>query len=213
MALFYYPFGLSPLLMSVVPSTLLWSCPATLAYLLVMATPFPLENHPFPSFIPCGLDAAGPLSWPWGELCEPGVANQSMASTGCCNRLRNEHVTQARSLRPSVRNFAAFLERETLHCYPCASQVTLVVKYLPANAGDITDTDSIPGLGRSPGGGHGNPLQYSCLENPMDRGAWQATVHRVTKSQTWLKWLSRHALSPYPHSLGLCELLVIFTIT
>ena len=59
----------------------------------------------------------------------------------------------------------------------------LVIKNLPANAGDTEDVGSIPGLGRSPGGGNGNPLQYSCLENPMDRGAWQATVHRVTKSQ------------------------------
>ena len=49
---------------------------------------------------------------------------------------------------------------------------------------------SFPGLGRSPGGGHGNPLQNSCLENPMDRGAWQATVGRVIRSQTWLKWLN-----------------------
>ena len=55
------------------------------------------------------------------------------------------------------------------------------VKNLPANAGDL---DSIPGLGRFPGGGNGNPLQYSCLENPTDRGAWWATVHRVAKSQT-----------------------------
>ena len=52
-----------------------------------------------------------------------------------------------------------------------------MVKNLPANAGDIRDAGSIPGLGRSPGEEHGNPLQYSCLENPMDRGAWQATVH------------------------------------
>ena len=51
-----------------------------------------------------------------------------------------------------------------------------MVKTPPANAGDIRDMDSIHGLGRSPGGGHGNPLQYSCLENPMDRGAWWATV-------------------------------------
>ena len=56
-----------------------------------------------------------------------------------------------------------------------------MVKNLPANAGD---TDSIPGSGRSPGGGNGNPLQYSCLKNPMDRGAWQVTGHRVAKSQT-----------------------------
>ena len=51
-----------------------------------------------------------------------------------------------------------------------------------ANAGDVRDTGSVPGPGRSPGGGHGNPLQYSCLENPMDRGAWRATVCGVTKS-------------------------------
>ena len=58
-----------------------------------------------------------------------------------------------------------------------------VVKNLPAMAGD---TGLIPGLGRSPGEGNGNPLQYSCLENPMGRGAWRATVHRVAKSRTWL---------------------------
>ena len=55
---------------------------------------------------------------------------------------------------------------------------------------DITDPSSIPGLGRSPGGGYGNPFQYSCLENPMDRGAWQGSVHRVTKSWTQLKQLT-----------------------
>ena len=65
-----------------------------------------------------------------------------------------------------------------------ASQVALVVKNLPDNAGDIGDSGSIPGSGRSPGGWHGNPFQYSCLENPMDRGAWQATVHRVAKNWT-----------------------------
>ena len=60
----------------------------------------------------------------------------------------------------------------------------LVVKNPSANAGDIRDAGSIPGSGKFPEGGHGNPLQYSCLENPMDRGAWRATVHRVAKSQT-----------------------------
>ena len=60
----------------------------------------------------------------------------------------------------------------------------IVAKNLPANAGDAEDMGLVPGSGRFPGGGHGNPLQYSCLENPMDRGAWQATVHGVTKSQT-----------------------------
>ena len=55
------------------------------------------------------------------------------------------------------------------------------VKNPPANAGDIGDMDLIPGLGRSPGGGNGNPLQYSCLKNPMDRGAWLTTVQRVQR--------------------------------
>ena len=68
--------------------------------------------------------------------------------------------------------------------------MVLAVKNPPANSGDIRDESLIPGAGRSPGGGHRNPLQYSCLENPMDRGAWQATVHRVAKSWTGLKRLS-----------------------
>ena len=67
-----------------------------------------------------------------------------------------------------------------------------MVKNPPANAGDIRDTGSISGLGRSLGGGNGNPLQYSCLGNPMDRGAWRATVHRVAQSQIRLKQLSTH---------------------
>ena len=58
------------------------------------------------------------------------------------------------------------------------------------NAGDIRDMSSIPGSGRSPGESHGNPLQYSCLENPRDRGAWWAAVYGVTQSQTWLKHLN-----------------------
>ena len=65
-----------------------------------------------------------------------------------------------------------------------------MVKNLPANTGDVRDVGSIPGSEKSPGGGNGNPPQYSCLENPMDKGAWWATVHGVTKSQTQLKQLS-----------------------
>ena len=68
-----------------------------------------------------------------------------------------------------------------------------MVKNLPANAGDARDVGSIPGSGRSAGGEHGNPLQYSCLENPMDRGAWRATVHGVSQSQIRLKQLSTRA--------------------
>ena len=67
-----------------------------------------------------------------------------------------------------------------------------MVKSLPANVGDLRDKSSIPELGRSPGGGHGNPLQYSSLGNPKDRGAWQAIVHAVAKSWTRLKQFSMH---------------------
>ena len=69
------------------------------------------------------------------------------------------------------------------------SLVALVVKNCPANAGDIRDMGWFPGSRRSLGEGHVNPLQYFCLENPTDRGAWQDTVHRVAKSQAWLKRL------------------------
>ena len=86
----------------------------------------------------------------------------------------------------------------TGHCFfPRASQVALVVKNLPANAGDARDVGSIPELRRSPGVGNGNPLQYSCLENAMDSGAWQARVHGVTKSWT--------QLSDGAHTAHMCE--------
>ena len=78
-----------------------------------------------------------------------------------------------------------------------ASQVVLVIKNLPVNAGDIKDVGSIPGWGRSPGEVNGNPLRYSCLENSMDRGAWQATFHGIAKDRTWLtehEPLAKHPL-------------------
>ena len=81
------------------------------------------------------------------------------------------------------------------YSYFWASQVVPVLKNLPASAGDIRDTGLISGSGRCPGGGHGSPFQYSCLHSPMDRGAWWATVYRVTKSQTRLKQLNTHARS------------------
>ena len=85
-----------------------------------------------------------------------------------------------------------------------------MIKNLPTNAGDIRDVGLIPELGRFPGGGHGNPLQYSCLENLRDRGAWGAAVHRVTKSQTRLKQLSTraHTLSERPPLATLYEIAV-----
>ena len=81
-------------------------------------------------------------------------------------------------------NLEGLLNRTICKGGEVASQVALVVKNQPANAGDVRDVGSVPGLERSPGGGHGNPLQYSCLGNPMDRGAWRAIVHGVAKSQT-----------------------------
>ena len=81
-----------------------------------------------------------------------------------------------------------------------ASQGVPVPKNLPPNAGDRRDTGFIPGSGRSPGGENGNPLQYSYLGNPMNRGAWRATVHSVAKSQTQLKQLSMHRhMSTWSH--------------
>ena len=90
-------------------------------------------------------------------------------------------LIQTNSLRWKHTNiFNTFLAINT-------SQVVLVIKNPRDNAGDKRDAGSIPGSGRAPGEGNGNPLQYSCLENPMDRGAWRATVHRVTESWTQLK--------------------------
>ena len=77
-----------------------------------------------------------------------------------------------------------------------ASQVAQVVKNPPANAGGTGDVDLIPGSGRSPRGGNSNPLQYSCLRNPVDRGGWQATVHGVTKSWTQLSTCTHDLCSP-----------------
>ena len=85
-----------------------------------------------------------------------------------------------------------------------ASQLALVVKNLPVSAGDLRDAGLIPGSGRSPGGGHGNPLQCPCLENLIDRGAWQTTVHGVAKHQTWL---SKHIT----YMLNICMYIILAT--
>ena len=114
-------------------------------------------------------------------LCEPHFSNSTVSSreVGFCQDLAP--MTQILNLGPTVSNHG--LRNQG---FP----VALVVKNLPADAGDIRDAGLIPGSGRSSGGGHGNPLQYSCMENPMDRGAWRATVHGVTKRWTQLKQLS-----------------------
>ena len=86
---------------------------------------------------------------------------------------------------------------------PLTCQVALVAKHLPASAGDIRGMGSVPGPGRSPGGGLHNPLQYACRENPMDRG-----VHGVAKSWTWLKQLNTKETPDSPVTLPLCENIV-----
>ena len=108
----------------------------------------------------------------------------------------------------SQEAFHQLEERNAIYIYSCirlsrVSQVALVVKKLLVNEGDIRDM----GLGRCPGEGNGNPLQYSCLENPMDRGAWRATEYRVAMSQTRLKWLSRHTQTKQDFLPALWEVL------
>ena len=102
---------------------------------------------------------------------------------------RQNQVQEDRAMSLSLTS--AFKIPQLLQFYR-ASQVALVVRNPPANAGDIIGSGSIPGSGRSSWGGQGNLLQYSCLGNPVSRGAWQAraTVHGVTKSRTQLKQLS-----------------------
>ena len=97
---------------------------------------------------------------PAGDLCEPDKF--------CCSD--NSRCDGLQGLEVVV------------HYMYMASQVVLVVKKLPASARDKRDLGSIPESGRCPGGGHGNPLQYSCLENTMDRGAWWAIVHGVSET-------------------------------
>ena len=109
-------------------------------------------------------------------------------------RLNLFFLQQCWILKVGYRNgfIFQFIFQIIIHLW--ASQVALMVKDPPANEGDIRALSSIPGSERSPKGGHGNPLQYSCLENPMDRGAWWVIVHGVTKSWTQLKPLSTQPL-------------------
>ena len=122
------------------------------------------------------------------------------------------------------------IKKEPWHRFLCRvhgpSQVAPEVKNLPATAGDVRDVGWTPGSGRSPGGGNGNSLQCSCLENPVDRGAWQATVHRVAKSQTRLSDFARvyvrrihssntyilHSLWARPYSEQLNTFILIMTL-
>ena len=141
---------------------------------------------------------------PWGESRERCCKHQGSV-------LRRQTSWRGESLQASKCMTLALFPQDShgakqQHAYILgskglrASQVSLVVKNPPANAGDTRDAGSILGLGRSPGGGHGNPLQCSCLENPMGRGPWWAIVHRATESWTWLSdWTHTHTHT-YTHT-------------
>ena len=139
-----------------------------------------------------------------------GVNVQSVRFLLCCGYTSNDikfwstcgYISQCMSSLICLSLYATEFEVFLLGCmsrvwspylfWGLIPLLAQVVNNLPTNAGDTRDSGSIPGSGRSPGGGNDNPLQDFCLENPMDRGAWQATVYRVTKSQTRLKRLSTH---------------------
>ena len=87
-----------------------------------------------------------------------------------------------------------------------------MVKNPPANAGHVRDASSTPESGRSPGAGHGNPLQYSCVDNSLDRGAWRATVHRVAKSGTQLKQHNTTEATSHTHTHTHTHTLVLFQV-
>ena len=133
------------------------------------------------------LSSCGPLAqFPRGmyHLPRPGIEPVSPTMAG------RFFITEP----PGKPNKQTTVLLKYLYTFYWATQAALVVKKnLPANAGNVRDPGSIPGLGRPPGGGHGNPLQFSCLENPMDRGVWWATGHRITKSWTGLKQFSMYA--------------------
>ena len=107
--------------------------------------------------------------------------------TRCLSSSDSPHLVWSFLVRSMLLQMALFDSLSWLRSIPWGFPGGSVVKNPAANARDV---GSIPGSGRSPGGGHGNPLQYSCLENPVDRGAWQAAVHGAAKSQTRLERLN-----------------------
>ena len=126
------------------------------------------------------------LAWRIPQTEDPGWL-QSMGS----QRVERDWMTNTFTVILLIATVGFSDFSSSLYCLKSFSGNT-GVKTLPVNAGDTGDLGSIPGWGRSPGGGNGNPLQYFCLENPMDRGAWWSAVHRVAKSWTWL---STHAFT------------------
>ena len=133
---------------------------------------------------PCccvSLIPASCLEFCWLSLCLPTYTHMTSESK--------------KKLHLSSFLFNCLVENVQTAAIPRVFPVATVVKNPPANAGDARDAGLITGSGRSPGEGHGNPLQYSCLENPVDRGAWWATVCEVIKSQTQLSRHTQHQRS------------------
>ena len=120
----------------------------------------------------CQLEQAAPLLCPSGNLLVSVPLTQTIRRTQGAASVRHSGLCLAGSISQMFASGFAIVTIVT-----GASQVATVVGNPPANAGDIRDSGSVCGSGRSPRGGHGNPLQHSCLENPVDRGAWRATVH------------------------------------
>ena len=138
-----------------------------------------------------------PWSWKWQHtpVFLPGESHGQRSLVGY--RPRGHKESDTTKQLHSLTHSEGFTRLWRKNQAKWDSQMALVIKDLPANAEDVRGAGSIPGMGRFPGGGHGNPVQYSCQKNPMYRGAWQATVHRVAKSWTLLKWLSMHAHAKY----------------
>ena len=113
-------------------------------------------------------------------LCPPDCVGESIKGDAACYVLGREQCS--RNPQAIVRSSYTAQGITRRYLGLGASQLVLVLKNACANIGNVRDVGLIPGLGRSPGGGHGNPLQYSCLKNLQDRGAWQAIAHRVSKS-------------------------------
>ena len=150
--------------------------------------------------------------WDWDESCPFPVCDHCWVFQICCHIECNTFTASSFRIwnsstgipSPPLALFVVMLPKVHLtshskmsgsYAVSGASQAVLVVKNPPTNAGDIRDAGLVLGLERFPGGGPGNPLWYSCLEDAMDRGAWPPTVHRVTKSRARLKQLTSHSRS------------------
>ena len=129
------------------------------------------------------------------RILERVAISLEMGQRGSCCDLCQSILFSSLSFIVSDLIFSSLIHFDLIFVYGVrrASQVVLMVRSLCGNAVYIRDADLIPEMGRSPGGGHGNPFQYSCLENPMARRAWWAIVLEVTRSWTGLKQLSMHA--------------------